>query len=84
MFNPFHESVMKAFVGRLERWLAEGPPDRRCTVAYMNPAHGYLFQDSPFFREVESLRKTVSLYPYDSYPVVIFEACRPAATRAEG
>lgn len=68
MFNPAHESVMARIIDNFRTSGAE-----RMFIAYMNPAHGYLLQKSGQYREIGSIRKTVTLYPWDGFPVVLFE-----------
>jgi len=68
MYNPAHEAIMARIIENLKT-----SPAKRMFVAYMNPAHGYLLQQSGRFKELGSIRKTVSVYPWDSFPVILFE-----------
>ena len=73
LYNPFHETMMRRLVERLEEWLDANAGQHKLFVAYMNPVHGYLFQESSHFKEIVSLRKLVTIYPADGFPVVLFE-----------
>ena len=68
MFNPAHEAIMARIIENLKTC-----PAKRMFVAYMNPAHGYLLQQSGRFRELGSIRKTITVYPWDGFPVILFE-----------